>query len=60
MLMRKIQKPRKNYTAANYDQNTMIAETQAPESRAKTQNAETQTTEFEYLFKQAVLQPFTE
>ena len=55
MLMRKIQKPRKNYTAANYDQNTMIAETQAPESRVKTQNAETQTTEFEYLFKQAVL-----
>ena len=55
MLMRKIQKPRKNYTAANYDQNTMIAETQAPESRVKTQNAETQTTEFEYLFKQVVL-----
>ena len=56
MLIRKIQKPRKNYTAVNYDQNTMIAETQAPESRVKTQNAETQTTEFEYLFKQAVLQ----
>ena len=42
MLMRKIQKPRKNYTAVNYDQKTMIAETQAPESRVKTQNAETQ------------------
>ena len=26
----------------------------------KTMNAETQTTEFEYIFKQAVLQPFTE
>ena len=38
----------------------MNAETQAPESRVKTQNAATQTTEFEYLFKQAVLQPFTE
>ena len=34
----------------------MNAETQAPESRVQTQNAETQTTEFEYLFKQAVLQ----
>ena len=42
MLMRKIQKPRKNYTAVNYDQKTMIAETQAPESRVKTQNAETE------------------
>ena len=40
----------------SYDQKTMNAETQAPESRVKTQNAETQTTEFEYLFKQAVLQ----
>ena len=40
----------------SYDQKTMNAETQAPESRVKTQNAETQTTEFEYLFKQAVLE----
>ena len=39
----------------SYDQKTMNAETQAPESRVKTPNAETQTTEFEYLFKQAVL-----
>ena len=39
----------------------MNAETQTPESGVKiTQNAETQTTEFEYIFKQAVLQPFTE
>ena len=40
----------------SYDQKTMNAETQAPESRVKAQNAETQTTEFEYLCKQAVLQ----
>ncbi|CAH3121726.1 unnamed protein product [Porites lobata] len=39
----------------------MNAETQTPESGVKTtQNTETQTTEFEYIFKQAVLQPFTE
>ncbi|CAH3107860.1 unnamed protein product, partial [Pocillopora meandrina] len=39
----------------------MNAETHMPESRVKiAQNAETQTTEFEYLFKQAVLQPFIE
>ena len=38
----------------------MNAETQALESRVRTQNAASQTTEFEYLFKQAVLQPFTE
>ena len=47
----------------SYDQKTMNAKThtQTPESGVKiTQNAETQTTEFEYLFKQAVLQPFTE
>ena len=44
----------------SHDQKTMNAETQAPESRVKTQNAETQTTEFEYLFYQVVLQPFTE
>ena len=45
----------------SHDQKTMNAETQTPDSGVKiTQNAETQTTEFEYLFKQAVLQPFTE
>ena len=39
----------------------MNAETQTPESGVKiAQNAETQTTEFENIFKQAVLQPFTE
>ena len=38
----------------------MNAETEAPESRVKTQNVATQTTEFEYSFKQAVLQPFSE
>ena len=44
-----------------HDQKTMNAETHMPESRVKiAQNAETQTTEFEYLFKQAVLQPFIE
>ena len=47
----------------SYDQKTMNAKTrtQTPESGVKiTHNAETQTTEFEYLFKQAVLQLFTE
>ena len=43
-----------------HDQNTMNAETQTTALRVKiAQNAETQT-QFEYLFKQAVLQPFTE
>ena len=46
---------------ASHDQKTMNAGTQTPESGGKiTQNAETQTTEFEYLFKRVVLQPFTE
>ena len=45
----------------SHDQKTMNAGTQTPESGGKiTQNAETQTTEFEYLFKRAVLLPFTE
>ena len=44
----------------SHDQNTMNAETQTTALRVKiAQNAETQT-QFEYLFKQAVLQPFTE
>ena len=44
----------------SHDQNTMNAETQTAALRVKiAQNAETQT-QFEYLFKQAVLQPFTE
>ena len=61
MLMTKSKKLRKNYYLyGSHGQKTMNAETQAPESRVKTQNAATQTNEFEYLFKQAVLQPFTE
>ena len=60
MLMTKIQKLRKNYNLyGSHGQKTMKAETQAPESRVKAQNAATQTTESEYLFKQAVRQPFT-
>ena len=44
----------------SHDQNTMNAETQTTALRVKiAQNAETKT-QFEYLFKQAVLQPFTE
>ena len=44
----------------SHDQNTMNAETQTTALRVKiAQNAETQS-QFEYLFKQAVLQPFTE
>ena len=45
----------------SHDQKTMNAGTQTPESGGTiSQNAETQTTEFKYLFKRAVLQPFTE
>ena len=47
-------------TPTNRENNTLDAETQTQESSVETQNAATQITEFEYLFKVTVVQPFTE
>ena len=51
-----------NCASINLEQTMVDAETRTvnPERKVETQNVETQTDEFEYLFKETVVQPFTE